>query len=148
MKTLVIILILISFLQATILPLELVAIILICRSYIKADRVNLYLAFAFGLLISHLTLTSLGLNSLIYLFLIQITRILSKTRLAGNLLLIVPLAAILLSVNELLSLFLIQKAFFLSPNILLESLLSLPILYAVRLWEERFIIRKEIKLKI
>lgn len=148
MKTLIIVLILISFLQATIMPIELVLLVLICRSYIKEDRANLYLAFAFGLLISHLTLTPLGLNSLIFLILVQITQVLSKTRLAGNSLLIIPLALILLSVNQLVTSFIIRQTLSLSPKIILESLISLPILYLVRLWEERFIIRKEIKLKI
>lgn len=148
MKTLIIILILISFLQATIMPIELVLLVLICRSYIKEDRANLYLAFAFGLLTSHLTLTPLGLNSLIFLTLVQITQVLSKTRLAGNSLLIIPLILILLSVNQLVTSLIIRQTLSLSPKILLESLLSLPILYVVRLWEERFIVRKEIKLKI
>ncbi len=148
MKTLIIILILISFLQSTIMPLELVLLVLICRSYIKEDRTNLYLAFAFGLLTSHLTLTPLGLNSLIFVILVQITQVLSKTRLAGNLLLIIPLIFILLSAKELISLFLIRQTFSLSPTILLESLLAFPILFVVRLWEERFVVRKEIKLKI
>jgi len=34
------------------------------------------------------------------------------------------------------------------PKIFLESLLSLPIFYLLRLWEERFTVRKEIKLKV
>lgn len=147
MKTLIIVLILVSFLQTAILPLDLVLIILICRSYIKDDKANLYLAFALGLLISHLTLMPLGLNSLIYLMLIQITQILAKSRLAGNLLLIVPITFILLSVNDIVSSFLIKNLFF-SIETFLESMLSLPIVYLVRFWEERFIVKREIKLKI
>lgn len=147
MKTLIITLIITSFLQTTILPLDLVLIILICRSYIKDDKANLYLAFALGLLTSHLTLMPLGLNSLIYLMLIQITQILAKSRLAGNLLLIVPITFILLSINDVLSSFLIKNLFF-SIETFLESILSLPIVYLVRLWEERFIVKREIKLKV
>lgn len=147
MKTLIAILIITSFLQTTILPLNLVLIILICRSYIKDDKANLYLAFALGLLTSHLTLMPLGLNSLIYLILIQITQILAKSRLAGNLLLIFPITFILLSVNDVISSFLIKNLFF-SVETFLESIFALPIVYLVRLWEERFIVRKEIKLKV
>lgn len=147
MKTLIAILIITSFLQTTILPLDLVLIILICRSYIKDDKANLYLAFALGLFTSHLTLMPLGLNSLIYLMLIQITQILAKSRLAGNLLLIVPITFILLSINDVISSFLIKNLFF-SIETFLESMLSLPIVYLVRLWEERFIVKREIKLKV
>jgi len=137
MKTLILILTIIAFLQTTILPLNLVLIILICRSYTKADKANLYLAFVFGLFSAHLDLTVLGLQSITYLIIVQITESLSKTRLAGNPLLIVPVSLVLLLLTTLEF-----------PKIFLESLLALPILYLIRAWEERFIIRKEIKLRV
>lgn len=147
MKTLILVLIIISFLQATVLPINLVLIILICRAYIKSDKTNLYFAFTFGLLTAHLNLTFLGLQSVVYLILIQITESLSKTRLAGNPLLIVPISLMLLVLNSVTnSIFIHQIWEF--KGVILESLLSLPILYLVRIWEERFIVRKEIKLKI
>ncbi len=138
MKTLVVILIIASFLQTTILPLDLVLMILICRSYIKSEKINLYLGFGFGLLISHLDLMVLGPISIIYLILISLTQILSKSRLAGNPLLIVPVSFILLSLQTLQ----------LSSSIFIESLLSLPMVYLIRFWDERFIVRKEIKLRV
>ena len=81
MKTFVITLIIAAFLQTTILPIDLVLLILICRTYIKSEKSNLYLAFAFGLLNSHLNLNLLGLQSLVYLFFVQTTESLSKMRL-------------------------------------------------------------------
>ncbi len=148
MKTLIVILIIASFLQTTILPINLVLIILICRAYLKISPSNLYLALFFGMLISHLNLVTLGFNSLIFIICVQITQGLSKTRLAGNSLLIIPITFILLSSSGILtSVFLNQspEAF---PKILFESLLSLPILYALKIWEERFIVRGDIKLKM
>lgn len=147
MKTLIIILIIASFLQTTIIPIDLVLLILICRSYIKSDRANLYLAFAFGLLVGHLNLVSPGLQSLVYLTLVVATGVLSRLRLAGNPLLILPIAFVLLSLNQLVSSFLMHETLEFS-KIILSTLLSLPLLYLVRLWEERFIVEKEIKLKI
>ncbi|MBI2599507.1 hypothetical protein HYW43_01135 [Candidatus Daviesbacteria bacterium] len=148
MKTLIIVLIIASLLQSTILPIDLVLIILICRSFIKLDQANLFLAFSFGLLDSHLNLIPLGLNSLIYLFIIQITQTLSKSRLAGNSLLICPLSLILLSAYQLISSLFLQQTPQLFPKVLWEGLAALPIFYIVRLWEERFIVYKDIKLKI
>lgn len=139
MKTLIVVLIIVSLLQSAILPINLVLIILICRSYLRAEKSNLFLAFGFGLLDGYLNLTSLGQISLIYLTVVQITQSLSKSRLAGNLLLIIPISWVLL--------FLTQQPTSISL-IFLESLISLPTLYILRLWEERFIIRKEIKLKV
>lgn len=147
MKTLIIILIIAAFVQTTILPLDLVLLILICRAYIKSEKNNLYLGSAFGLLVSHLNLTGLGLESLTYLFIIQATHILSKGRLAGHPLVIVPIAFAFLSLNQIVDSSLGYQI--LSwQKLLLEAFLSLPILYLVRLWEERFIIHKEIKLKV
>lgn len=148
MKTLIFVLIISSFIQSSILPVNLVLIILICRSYIRADKSNLFLAFGFGLLDAHFNLTPLGLTSLIYLILTATTAYFSKSRLAGNSLLIVPLSLFFLWVNQIVPSIFIHQAIQLSPNILLEALLSLPILYSVKSWEERFIVQKEIKLKV
>jgi len=142
MKTLIGVLIFIALLQTSVLPLNIVLIILICRSYLRTDKANLFLAFAFGLLLSYLNLNLMGFLSFVYLIIIQATQILSKTRLAGNSLLIVPLVFIALSINDLL-----LRDFNLT-KIILESIFSLPIFYIVRIWEERFIVRKEIRLKV
>lgn len=147
MKTLIVVLILAAFLQTTVLPIDLVLLILISRAYIKSDNANLYLALAFGLVTAHLNFINLGLQSIIYLVIIQLTQLLSKTRLAGNLLLIVPTSFALLFFNQLLSLLVSHNSFDL-PKIIVSSFLSLPILYLVKLWEERFIVQKEVKLKI
>lgn len=147
MKTLIIILIITSFLQTTIIPMDLILLILICRAFVKSDRSNLYLAFFFGLLASHLNLSYLGVQSLIYLVVIQITQMLSKSRLTSHLLWIVPISLVFLSLNQLINSFFTYQIFSL-PKILFASVISLPILFLVRLWEERFIVRKEIKLKV
>lgn len=147
MRTLIIILIIASFLQTTILPIDLVLLILICQAYARADKANFYLAFAFGLLTSHLNLSHLGVQSLIYLVSVLVTESLSKLRLAGNPLLIVPISLVLLSVDQLINSMLGYTAFDL-PKLIFASVLSLPALFIIRFWEERFVVRKEIKLKI
>lgn len=148
MKTLITILIIASFIQATVLPINLVIIILICRAYIGTERSNLYLAFGFGLLISHLNIHQLGLQSIIYLVLVQLTHMLSKSKITANYLFIIPISFVLLLINNVsISIFTHQTINY-WPQVLIESLLSLPILFLIRLWEERFVVRKEIKLRI
>ncbi|OGE77583.1 hypothetical protein A3J19_05090 [Candidatus Daviesbacteria bacterium RIFCSPLOWO2_02_FULL_41_8] len=147
MKTLIIILIIATFLQTTILPVDLVLLILICRAYIKSGRSNLYLGFAFGLLTAHLNLNFLGIQSLICLSFVQITQMLSKIRLAGNPLLIVPITLVFLSLNRIINSLLSHTTWEFS-GVILTAFLSLPTLYLIRFWEERFIVRKGIKLKI
>lgn len=148
MKTLIIILILLSFIQSTIIPLNLVLIILICRSFIISEKSNFYLAFAFGLLISFLNSNILGLQSIIYLLLIALTQILSKSRLTANYLLIIPLNLVLLSINNVASSLSMLQSIHLWPQVVIEAILSLPTLYLIKIWEERFVVRKEIKLKL
>ncbi len=146
MKTLIIILIAAAFLQTTILPIELCLLILICRAYIKSGKENLYLAFAFGLLVSHLNTASLGLQSMVYLAIVLMTESLPKLRLAGNPLLIVPISLVFLFLNQIFFSMINHQSLEVS-NIIFASLLSLPILYLIRFWEERFIVQREIKLR-
>lgn len=148
MKTIILILIIASFLQSTIFSLDLVLIILICRSYIRPGRNNLYLAFGFGLFNSQLNLTAFGLQSIIYLFIVAITESLSRSRLAGNPLIIIPLSFFLISFDQIVLSMVVGQSIRIFPTNLIGSLLSLPILYVVRLWEERFIVRSGIKLKV
>lgn len=140
-------LILAAFLQATVIPVNLVLIILICRSYIRPERANLILAFAFGLLASHLTLGNLGLNSLIYLVLVQLAQAFSKTRFSVHSLLVVPMTFILLSGYELVYSMASNASPGILPGIFTESIIALPVFYLIKLWEERFIVQKDIKLK-
>ena|SRR3972149_6859164 len=147
MKTLILILIIAAFLQTTILPIDLVLLILICRAYIKSAKANLYLAFAFGLLTAHLNLINLGFQSILYLATIQATEMLSKSRLAGNPILIIPISFIFLSLKEILNSYISNQSLEF-PKLIFAALASLPILFLLRLWEERFIVRKEIKLKV
>ena len=147
MKALIIILIFISLLQTTILPLDLILIILICRSFIRVGRENLLLAFIFGLLISHLSLTPVGLYSILYLILVSITQTLSKSRFS-NLLTAIALGFIFLLANEIVSSILRGTSLQIFPKVLIESILSVPIFYFLKMWEERFVARGDIKLKI
>lgn len=148
MKTLILLLIVAAFLQTTVIPVNLVLIILICRAYLKPEDKNLYLAFGFGLLISHLNLVVLGFHSLLYLTFIQLTQALAKSRLAGNSLALIPLIFIFMLITQLLNIYLLSQSLNIFPRVLIETSLSIPIFYAVKIWEERFIVRKDIKLRV
>ncbi len=147
MKTLIIILIIASFIQTTILPVNLVMLILICRAYIKSNQTNLYLGFIFGILTSHLDLSNIGIQSLLNLSFVEATEILSKLRLAGNPFLIIPLVVFFITFSQFVSL--IQNhGSFEFQTVILTSILSVPTLFLVRLWEERFIVKEGIKLRV
>lgn len=147
MRTLIIILIAATFLQATILSVNLVLIILICRSFIRSGKSNLYLAFAFGLFLSLLTLSPIGLQSLIFLLLVQILMSISKSRLSENPLWTIPICLLAILVNQITISLFTHQALILIPKIY-EAFLALPIFYLVRFWEERFIVKRDIRLRV
>lgn len=147
MKVLIIVLIIASFLESTIISLDLVLIILICRSFIRPGKSNLSLAFAFGLLSSHLSLTPLGLESITFLVLITITEILSRSRLSQSPFLIIPICSIAIAINQFATVAFTYETLTLNP-IIYGGILAFPIFYLIRIWEERFIVRKEIKLRL
>lgn len=136
MKTLILLLVIVSFIQSSILPLNLVLIILICRAFLMTKKSNLYLAFFFGLLLSHLTLAPLGVKSLLFLLFVQATQTLARRPFAGHPFLIVPLSFV----------FVLTDGNF--PLAASAAILSLPIFYSLRIWEERFAPPKEIKLRL
>lgn len=164
MKTLIAILIIASFLQSTILPLDLVLIILICRAFIsegnsvlisggknlfiKKDSNNLFLAFAFGLFVSHLNGNLLGFQSIIYLLIIFSTHLISKSRFSKNAYLFIPLSLVFLSFNALAFSFFENQSSNLFPKVALETMLCIPAFTLLRFWEERFIVKREIKLRV
>ena len=142
-----IVLVLAAFLQASSLSFNLLLLALIARSFITRDRKNLYLAMAFGLLLSLLLDRPLGSLSLIYLLMVTVVHLVKKTPLASRWIIILPLAAILLTVDRLLEGLIFDFGWDTRATVI-EVILILPVYFVVRFWEERFVPRKEIRLKL
>lgn len=148
MKTLVIILILSAFLQTTVLSVNLVLIILILRSLVRNDVKNLYLAFFIGLLMSILDFKPLGFYSLIYLIAILGSQAITRLRFSNHLLIIFPVSLFFLVGEKLILSWMNGESLQIWPQIVVETVFILPTYILVRFWEERFIARKEIKLRM
>lgn len=147
MNLLIAVLFFITFLEGTILPFDLVLVILIARSFIVAQKSNYYLAFFFGLLASFLLGYPLGFLSLIYLFSVQVSHMIKTTNLAAYWIAILPLTIFLLFFEQFV-LKLLGLANFNLSFLIIPTILILPVYFIVRFWEERFIVSKEIKLKM
>lgn len=143
MKTIIAILIFLALIQASVWPLHFGLILILTRAFIRQDSSNLFLAFGFGILYSFLNQLPLGLASLVFLFLVELVYLWSKTTFSHNLWTILPVIGILLGIADLA----IGISFSLS-KILIEVALTLPVYLVVRFWEERFIVRRDIKLKV
>ncbi len=137
-----------AFLQSTVIPFNLVLIILILRSYISGDKYDLYLAFFFGLFMAHLNSLPLGPLSIIYLGLVEMAKILARSHFSQNIFTMIILMSVFLSAFHFLTFLLGYQTFQIWPNIAIEILLSIPLYYLIRIWEERFMFKREVKLKM
>lgn len=148
MKTLITILILTSFIQVTLIPLDLCLMVLLLRSFIRPSSENLYLAFGLGLLVSLLNHAQLGLESLIFLFFAELVYLISKSTLTRNLYSSVAILSLFLVLYQVIEGLIYHQTIQFWPKIPIEILVSLPLYIVIRVWEERFITRKDIKLKV
>lgn len=147
MKLFILILILAIFLQTTLVPLDLCLMLLICRSFIVNEKVNYYLAFFSGVFLGLLASTNLGFFALFFLIVVKLNTFFKKTALTANFLSILPVAFLILLSQSFFEKILFNQAINLN-RILIEVILILPIYFLVRFWEERFIVRPGIRLKI
>lgn len=147
MIPLIFILVLFSFLQEAFLPYNIVLLILISRAFVITEKENYYLAFIFGLILAYLAGYPLGSLSIIYLIIIFIIHIFRKFQFVTHPLIMIPVAFVALLADQF------ARSLMLGSNIDLgkipvQVILVIPIYFAVLLWEERFIVRKDIKLKV
>lgn len=148
MKTLIVILILSAFLQTTIMPINLVLIILILRGFVRTDISNLYLAFFIGVLMSLLDFKPLGLYSLIYLVAVLVSQLSTSLRFSSHLVIIFPVVTFFLIGERLFLSWIGSESLQLWPQILIEVLFIIPTYILLKVWEERFISHRDIKLRV
>lgn len=120
---------------------------LICRSLVVEEQANYYFAFLIGLLLGILSPVNLGYWPLLFLIIVKLVHLIRKLPISANLLTILPLAfLILIAVSFFEQLFFKQS--FDIKMILIEVAIAFPIFIFFRFWEEQFIIKPELKLKI
>ena len=146
MKTFLLLL-LFAFLQSAFLPLDLVLVLLVARSLAVEDRSNLLLGFLSGLTLSFLTQINLGYWPIVLILAVKLTGMIRKLPVSFN-----P-AAILLSGSVIISVVAVINSFFIGEKIqifpkVLEVALVLPTFYLTKVWEERFVIKRHIKLRV
>lgn len=138
MKTFLLIILLLAFLQSAFLPLNLVLVSIIARSLVLEDKENLILAFLGGLILSFLSQVNLGYWPLVFLLITKLTYLLKKLPVSFNLLTLFFAGILLIGLVSIFNLFFINNDFELFSS-LVEAVLVIPAYYLVRLWEERFV---------
>ena len=147
MKTQIVILILASLVQVVFLPIDLVVLLLISQALIKNEKSNLWLAFFIGLFVAHLQQLPLGILSLIYIFEIELVQILRKMPLSGIFISFIIIFFVLF-INSLVYSIIFSPTLILWPKLFIEMILSIPTYIIMSFWQDRFIAKKDIKLKV
>ncbi|MBI2593228.1 hypothetical protein HYW44_01120 [Candidatus Daviesbacteria bacterium] len=147
MKTLFLWIILFAFLQSSVISLNLVLVVLIARSLAIDDGANLLLAFFGGLILSFLTQTNLGYWPLLLLFIVKIGILTRKLPISFNPFLIFLSGGVLVFLSAAVNkLFLHQDFQFF--QLVFEAVLVVPAFFLIRIWEERFVEKSQIRLKV
>lgn len=147
MIPLILTLILFCFLQEAFLPFNLVLLVLVSRAFVVLEKENYYLAFAFGLLLSFLGGYPLGILSMIYLSFVFAIHIFRRIQFVTHPLIVIPIATVALLLDAVVKSLLLSASFDLL-HLLPQTILIIPVYFAILFWEERFIPRKDIKLKV
>lgn len=147
MKIQIVTLVLASLIQVVFLPIDLVALLLITQALIRNEKNNLIITFFIGLFMAHLQQLPLGLLSLIYIFEIELVQILKKIPLSG---IFIPflVTAFVLIINSIFYSIIASHTLIFWPKLFIEMILSIPTYIIMSFWQDRFIIKKDIKLKV
>jgi hypothetical protein len=147
MKTFLLVITLFAFLQSAFLPVNLVLVILIARSLVLDDRENLFLAFFGGLILSFLTQVNLGYYPIVFILIVKLAGVLKKLPVSFNLLMIFLCGILLIALTASLNSFFVSQPLSLYVHIA-EAILVMPAYLLVRLWEDRFIAKPHMKLRV
>lgn len=147
MRGLIIILVFACLIQSTFLPINLVLMILIIRSFIVDAKSNFYLAFIFGLVISLLQGQMMGFISLINLFSVSLVTVLKRSQIVQNLITLMLAGVALLTIDNIIQSLIAQASLDFKLAIY-QTIILIPMYLLVRFLEERFVVQKEIKLRL
>lgn len=147
MKTFLLVLSLFAFLQSAFLPINMVLVLIIARSLVVEDRENLFAAFFGGLILSFLAQVNLGYYPLLFIFIVKIAGMLKKLPVSFNYLMVFLSGIFLITIGTLLNSFFIGINFEIYSHII-EAILVLPVYYLIKFWEDRFIVKPHMKLRV
>lgn len=147
MKTLLLLITLFAFLQSAFLGVNLVMVILIARALVVSDRENLFLAFFGGLILSFLTQVNLGYYPLIFILIVKLGELVKTFPVSFNLFMIFLSGAVLVAIAGGLNVVFINQEMSLYTH-LFEAILVVPFYFFIKLWEERFVVKSHMKLRM
>lgn len=147
MRLFLIALIIAALIQSSFLNLNLCLILIIARNFCLEDQSNLTGAFFGGLSLSLLTAQNLGFWAIVFLLVAKTVNLIKKLPFSSNILTILPVSLLIITLVTILESLIFQIA--INPWVIIaETLLTLPAFVITKIWEERFIVKPSIKLKV
>ncbi len=146
MKAFILGLILATLLQTTLLPINLCLMLICVRSLVTTKISTLYLSVIFGVLLGVLSNTNIGFYPLIFLIAAKIIELFKASPLYNNVIFFLPLLFIVYLLISLISQIALGLSFSI-VQVISETLFSIPLYFLIKFWEERFIVRPQVKLK-
>jgi hypothetical protein len=147
MKTLLLLITLFAFLQSAFLPVNLVMVILVARALVVPDRENLFLAFFGGIILSFLTQVNLGYFPLIFILVVKLGEFIKTFPVSFNIFMIFLSGSVLIAIVGGLNMLFISQNMSLYTH-LVEAILVVPFYFVIKLWEERFVVKSHMKLRM
>lgn len=147
MRFFIFLLILGAFIQSAFLPINICLILIVVRSFAVEEHQNYYLAFMTGIILAILSPVNIGFWTIILLFCVKFVHIIRTFPITSKGITIIPVALLLLGLTEYLQQLLFKVSFSITP-VIIGGVLALPLYFIIRLWEERFVVKREIRLKI
>ncbi len=147
MKTYLLVLFLAALIQTAFLPINLCLLIVLARSFAVYEKSNFYMALFSGVILGILSSVNIGIWALIFLMVVFLIHLIRKLPITANNLTIVPISFLVIAAVTLIkSLIFSEQSNFVTVGI--ETLVTLPIFILVKIWEERFVVKSDIKLKL
>lgn len=147
MRLFIFLLLLSAFLQTSFLQINLCLILLISRSFAYEESENYYAALFGGLLLGFLSTANLGFWPIVFLLVVKLAHLIRRLPITANFLTVIPASLLIILVSSYVE-SLSYKTTINFVLIVLEAVLALPIYLLIRYWEERFVVKPELKLKI
>lgn len=147
MRLFIILILLSAFIQTSFLPINLCLILILSRSLVSYKRSNYILGTVSGIILGVLNGQNIGFWALVFLIVSAIIHSTKKLPFSFTYITVIPIAFLAsLMVSFLEKTFFGQTINFV--KVFIEAFLTLPAYIFIKFWEERFVVRTDIKLKI
>lgn len=140
MKLSFLLLILVSFIQTVLIPLNLVLILLVTQTFFTSSKANYHVALIIGILVGVLSSTNIGFYPILFISCVFLVNLSKHLPFSSGIKIFIPVMFISLILSYGFEIFVLRQTETVQ-KVALETLISIPVYMVMRLWGERPSIR-------